>query len=406
MDPWVGSGIALGDSAAQQIVDLLTASHLAVPDDLPALIVEHAKRLGADDTALYLVDYEQRSLEPVPNHDGPVRDGVMIDTTLAGRCYRTLDVQQSTGDDGRVRVWVPVLDGVERLGVLEFDFDENGPGEWGGLAAFAGLVAEVVMAKQAYGDLFERVRRRKQMSVAAELAWNLLPPLTFGTDRVVISGVLAPAYDVGGDSFDYSVGAGHARIAIFDAMGHGLEAGLLASVAMATSRSSRRAGDDLSGTTKAIDSAIADQFGLDRFVTAVQAELDLATGRLQWVLSGHHPPLLLRNGRMVKTLGGEIGLPLGIGGSVSVAEEMLEPGDQVLFFTDGVIEARSADGSFFGVDRLIDMVARTSASAMPAPETMRRLLHAILDHQEGELQDDATIVVAEWRGSGAQLLEV
>ncbi|HWI04046.1 MAG TPA: PP2C family protein-serine/threonine phosphatase, partial [Acidimicrobiales bacterium] len=137
-----------------------------------------------------------------------------------------------------------------------------------------------------------------------------------------------------------------------------------------------------------------------------QAQLDLASGRLQWVLSGHHPPLLLRNGRMVKTLLGEIGLPLGIGGTVTVAEETLEPGDQVLFFTDGVIEARSADGSFFGVDRLIDMVARTAASATPAPETMRRLLHAILDHQEGELQDDATIVVVEWRGPGARLLEV
>jgi serine phosphatase RsbU (regulator of sigma subunit) len=394
------------DSVAHQIIDLLTASHLVVPDDVPALIVKHAKRVGAADTALYLVDYEQRSLMPVPYPEGPARDSVLIDTTLAGRCYRTLDVQQSIGEDGRVRVWVPVLDGVERLGVLEFDFDERGPRDLDGLAAFAGLVAEIVMAKQAYGDLFERVRRRRQMSVAAELAWNLLPPLTFGTDRLVISGVLAPAYDVGGDSFDYSVDADHARIAVFDAMGHGLEAGLLASVAMATSRSSRRAGDDLAGTTKAIDSAIADQFGLDRFVTAIQAELDLASGRLQWVLSGHHPPLLLRNGRMVKTLLGEIGLPLGIGGTVTVAEEMLEPGDHVLFFTDGVIEARSADGTFFGVDRLIDMVARTWASETPAPETMRRLLHAILDHQEGELQDDATIVVVEWRGSGARLLEV
>lgn len=398
--------MAVGDRAAQQITDLLTASHLAVPDDIPGLIVEHATRIGAGDAALYLVDYEQRNLMPVPNRDGALREGVVIDTTLAGRCFRTLDMQQSAGEDGRVRVWVPVLDGVERLGVLEFDFDADGPPDLDELAAFAGLVAEVVMAKQAYGDLFERVRRRTQMSVAAELAWNLLPPLTFGTDRLVISGVLAPAYDVGGDSFDYAVDADHARISIFDAMGHGLEAGLLASVAMATSRSSRRAGDDLAGSTEAIDRAIAGQFGPDRFVTAVQAELDLTTGRLQWVLSGHHPPLLLRNGRMVKSLLADIGLPLGIGGPVTVAEEMLEPADQVLFFTDGVIEARSADGAFFGVDRLIDMVSRTSASATPAPETMRRLLHAILDHQEGELQDDATIVVLEWRGPGARLLEV
>jgi hypothetical protein len=396
----------VGDPAALEMIDLLAASHLAIPDDLPMLIVQHAKALGADDAGLYLVDYEQRNLMPVPSLDGSVRDGVVIDTTLAGRCYRTLDMQQSTGEDGRVRIWVPVLDGVERLGVLEFDFDEHGRPGMEELAAFAGLVAEIVMAKQAYGDLFERVRRRKPMSVAAELAWNLLPPLTFGTDRLVISGVLAPVYDLGGDSFDYAVDAHTARIAIFDAMGHGLEAGLLASVAMASSRTSRRAGDDLAGTTAAIDAAITNQFGDDRFVTAVLADLELATGRLQWVLAGHPPPLLLRNGRMVKTLVGEIGLPLGIGGTVTIAEEMLEPADQVLFFTDGVIEARAADGTFFGAERLIDMVSRTSASATPAPETMRRLLHAILDHQEGELQDDATIVVVEWRGPGARLLEV
>jgi len=398
--------MAVEGGGPQQIVDLLTASHLAVPDDLPMLIVDHARRLGPNDAALYLVDYDQRNLIPVPNRHGTDRGPVAIDTTLAGRCYRTLDIQKTASEDGGVRVWVPVLDGVERLGVLELDFDEHGQPRFDSLAAFAGLVAEVIVSKQAYGDLFERVRRRKPMSVAAELAWRLLPPLTFGTDRLVISGVLAPAYELGGDSFDYAVNGDTAHVAIFDAMGHGLEAGLVASVAMGASRTSRRAGDDLAATAAAIDTAIAGHFGAERFVTAILAQLDLVSGRLQWVLAGHPPPLLLRNGRMVKTLVGEIGLPLGIGGTVTIAEEMLEPADQVLLFTDGVLEARAADGTFFGVDRLIDMVSRTSASETPAPETMRRLLHAILDHQEGELQDDATIVVVEWRGPGGRLLEV
>ena len=393
------------ETRAEDVVGLLKASHLAVPDVVPALIAEHARRLGAEDAALYLVDYEQRVLVPVPNRHGADRELVVIDTTLAGRCYRTLDIQQTTDDDGRLRMWVPVLDGVERLGVLELAYGVDEHLQLDDARAFAGVVAELVISKQSYGDFFERVRRRQPMSLAAELAWHLLPPLTFGTDRLVISGVLAPAYRLGGDSFDYSVDAQFARIAVFDAMGHGLEAGLLASVAMAASRNSRREGNDLAGTAAAIDHAIDAQFGPERFVTAVLAELDLASGRLCWTVSGHPPPLLLRNGRIVKTLEGEVSLPLGIGGAVSVAEEMLEPADQVLFFTDGVVEARSAEGEFFGVDRLVDMVSRTSASATPAPETMRRLLHAILDHQEGELQDDATIVVAEWRGPGSGLLE-
>ena len=402
----VGCFMAVSDRGAQQLVDFSRASHLIVPDEVPMLMVKHARGMGAHDAALYLVDYEQRLLVPAPMRGGRARDEVVIDSTLAGWAYRTLDIQDTVDEEGRTRMWVPVLDGVERLGVLELDWDPDHQPDREAAAALAGLVAEVVMAKQAYGDFFERIRRRQPMSIAAELAWNLLPPLTFGTDRLVISGVVAPVYELGGDSFDYSVDAETARISIFDAMGHGLEAGLLASVAMASCRRSRRAGEDLVGSAAAIDGAIAAQFGPDRFVTAVLAELELASGRLRWSVSGHPAPLLLRNGRMVKTLVSEVSLPLGIGGTVVIAEEMLEPADQVLFFTDGVIEARSADGEFFGVDRLVDMVSRTAASATPAPETMRRLMHAILGHQEGELQDDATIVVVEWRGPGSQLLEV
>ena len=396
--------MVVGDRGAHQLAEMVQASHMLVPDDVPGLLVERAKGLGAEDAALYLVDYEQRVLVPVPNPNGPARDEVAIDATLAGRCYRTLEIQTAVRDEGGVRIWAPVLDGVERLGVLELAFGVEEP-NLDEVRILAGLIAEVVMTKQAYGDLFEHVRRREPMSVAAELAWRLLPPLTFGTEELVISGVLAPVYQLGGDSFDYAVDAHTARVAVFDAMGHGLEAGLLASVAVAACRTSRRSGRDLAGTAESIHDAVSTQFGLDRFVTAVLVELELASGRLRWSVSGHPPPLLLRNGRMVKTLTGEVTPPLGVSGLVTVSEEMLEPGDQVLFFSDGVVEARSADGEFFGVERLVDMIARTSAAATPAPETMRRLLHAILDHQEGELQDDATIVVMEWHGMASSLLE-
>ena len=69
-------------------------------------------------------------------------------------------------------------------------------------------------------------------------------------------------------------------------------------------------------------------------------------------------------------------------------------------------EARAPDGSFFGADRLIDLVSRTSAGGTPPPETLRRLMHSILDHQAGDLQDDATAVLVEWKGQGKETLEV
>ena len=300
-----------------------------------------------------------------------------------------------------------MLDGMERLGVVRFEFpglaarvdDEL-------LLAFASMVAEMVLVKDAYGDLFTLVRRRQPMSLAGEITWNLMPPLTFGTDRLVISCVLAPAYDVGGDCFDYAVDDATARLAIFDAMGHGLDAGILATVAIAAYRHARRTGRDLNETAHVVDAAVRDAFAGEKFVTGVLAELDLDTGRLSWHLAGHPAPLLLRGHRVVKIRDAEPGLPFGLGhvtdGARSSQVQSLEPGDRLLLYSDGVVEARDATGEFFGADRLGDLIVRQTVGGAPAPETMRRLMHAILDHQKGALQDDATTMLLEWRTGGEE----
>jgi serine phosphatase RsbU (regulator of sigma subunit) len=383
--------------------DLLSAAQFAVPDAVPELVADHARRVGALDAAIFLVDYEQRVLTPLSGPGGPERQPVTVEGTLAGRAFSTL-TPQWTGD-GRL-LWVPMVEGNERLGVVGYEV----PGPVGDdvlemLLKLTAQTAELTVTKAKYGDFFEHYRRRQPMSIASELAWQLLPPLTFGSDRVVISGALAPAYDLGGDSFDYGVDAECARIAVFDAMGHGLEAGLLATVAVAAYRNSRRRQLKLAETAAAVDEAIAVRFGSERFVTAVLAELDLASGRFCWIRAGHPAPLLLRGSKVVKTLWGDGGLPLGLGSPGEAAEESLEPGDQIVFFTDGVIEARSPDGTFFGADRLADLVSRASAGGQPPPETLRRLMHSILDHQAGDLQDDATAVLVEWAGQAKETLE-
>ena len=176
-------------------------------------------------------------------------------------------------------------------------------------------------------------------------------------------------------------------------------------MAVAAYRNSRRQRLKLGETADAVDEAIKVRFGSERFVTGVLAELDLASGRFRWIRAGHPAPLLLRGNKVVKTLLGDGGLPLGLGSPGDEAEEPLEPGDQVVFFTDGVTEARSPGGTFFGTDRLADLVSRASAGGQPPPETLRRLLHSILDHEAGDLQDDATAVLVEWAGQAKETLE-
>lgn len=77
----------------------------------------------------------------------------------------------------------------------------------------------------------------------------------------------------------------------------------------------------------------------------------------------------------------------------------------MLLYTDGVTEARTQDGEQFSAERLAQFIERQSDPSISAPETLRRLRHAVIAHQQGQLQDDATVVLCEWRrGTEATLV--
>jgi serine phosphatase RsbU (regulator of sigma subunit) len=388
---------------------LLRASHLAGPTDLPVMVRTAGERLGAEDALLYLVDYEQTWLVPVsdalPTEHPSV--ALAIDGTVAGLVFR--DIRQHASTTGATTtLWTPVLDGTERLGVLALRLPvgmEAGEELCTDTMDVAALLAETVLTRSLYGDAIERTRRRAGLSVAAELQWGLLPPLTYVSPEVSIAGVLAPATEVAGDSFDYAANGETMHVAILDAMGHGLEATLLAAVALSIMRNSRRSGHDLATTVLAMDTGIAAQFGPAKFLTGIVGELDVPSGMWRWVTCGHPPALLLRGGQVVKTLDSLTGVPIGLSmfdGPPEVGQERLEPGDRLLLHTDGVTEARNADGEFFGADRLESFITREAADDRPVAETLRRLNLAVLRHQDGRLQDDATVVILEWRTDEAR----
>ncbi len=167
---------------------LLHASHLLAPDDLASTVAAHARSMGARKTVIYLADYEQATLVPLPGAGVPERQELAIEATMARRAFRRVEVITSSATGGS-RLWLPLLDGVERLGVVELvlpaepdtDLEED-------FRALISLVAELIVTHGAYGDVFTRLRRRRTFSLATESQWRLLPPLTFGTERVVITG--------------------------------------------------------------------------------------------------------------------------------------------------------------------------------------------------------------------------
>lgn len=384
------------------LVQLLEGSHLAPPERLAQIVTAAGRALDLSVT-VYLIDYEQRRLVPLPERDAPDRADLEIDTTLAGRAFRLVE-SLSSDAEGPVRLWVPLIDGVERLGVLELEFgasaDQRDPELWRQIRWFAMLLAQIVTLDAQYGDGLDRVRRTRSRTVAAELLWTLLPPLSAGTDKVMVAGMLQPSYDVGGDAFDYVLSETTATLAVFDAMGHALDAGLIAAAALASYRNARREGRSLEGRAQAIDETIAASFGDSAFVTGILAELDLDTGRLCYLVAGHPSPLVLRSGKVVKSLTGGRRTPFGVGSdAITVADESLQPGDWLVLYTDGITEARDDAGRFFGTERLVDFLEREAASGHPPPETVRRLTQAVMDYQHSALHDDATVFVARWDNS-------
>jgi hypothetical protein len=412
--------------AGQPFAWLLSQSHLIRPGDVTAALAEAARPLGLSAPRVYLADMQQQHLMPLPEDEEQASRGqaaaepLLIETTTAGQAYRAveiqhvLDTQASQDWQNAYRVWVPLADGADLLGVLGLtatDTDEDTLARCRALASLAGLM---VTAKARVSDTYARAQRSRKMSLQGEMIWALLPPRAFATEHVLLSAFLEPAYEAGGDGFDYSMLGDRLHVSLFDALGHNLSAGLLTSVCMASCRSTRRSEDgSLTRIAARADQAIVRQFGDYRFVTALLAELDVGTGQLSWVCRGHPAPLLIRGNRTVTEFNRPPELPLGLSVvdadgeaddsiveapvvEVTVHTEQLVPGDRVLFYTDGVTEGHTTGGTPFGVERLGQFVIEHTAAGTPAPEMMRQLNHEIMDHQSGELRDDATVVMVEW----------
>jgi serine phosphatase RsbU (regulator of sigma subunit) len=333
--------------------------------------------------------------------NGPVGDAHEMTGTIAGRAFATGDVTVS--QDHPTVVSIPLVDGTDRIGLLQLDYDSwtgELPEGWERVVA---LLVLVLVTKSRYGDLWVRARRSAPLSAAAEIQWDLLPPLSCSTACVGVGGILEPAYEIGGDSFDYAVTGSRLDFTIVDAIGHGMSAVLMSAAAINSVRSSRRSGLDLETAYGRAGELLETHFGNCYYVTGQLGSLDVETGVLTWLNAGHVLPMLVRNGSYVGELTCAPSMPLGLGGGVvEVATETLQAGDRVLFYTDGITESKSPDGAFFGRPRLADFLVRASLENIPVAETARRLSANVLDYVQAGLNDDATLLLIEYHGPGDQ----
>ncbi len=347
------------------------------------------------DPVVYLADFARQVLLPLAA-------GVPEETvtgTLAGRVFTTGVPAVGATSGGLTRVWVPVLEQTARIGVLAVAVPDPSPQavrQAELLGVFAGLV---VTGLGQVSDAPRVLRHGRRMSLPASMQWDLLPPWALRVPGAEAGGSLEPAYDIAGDACDYAVGDGVLHFAVIDAMGHGLGSTQLVGLAVGAYRHARRAGASLAGMHAAIDDALASDYDDLSFATGILGTLDLRTGRLQWACAGHPLPLLLRDRTVIGELDCAATLPFGLrGGTPVVSMCDLEPGDAVLFYTDGVTDAHPPSGDLFGLSRLADLLERAAASERQPEELLRRLVYALLEYQHGDLRDDATLLLVRWTG--------
>ena len=396
----MSGGTSRGHDAAflqGALLSLLEETTELSPSELTRVVKVAGEVLGAEHARVLVADYALVSLQQL-GEDGPTGDAQSIEGTLAGQAFARDEVVVSGSQP--TLVWVPLSEGSERLGVLELSYDSWSDDLRAALAPVVRVLVLVLLSKRRYTDAVLRARRHEPLSIAAELQWDLLPPLTCSTDRVSVSGILEPAYSIGGDSFDYALNWESAEFAIVDAIGHGMSAVMMSVAAINSLRNARRESLDLNTAYENTSEVLRTQFGPECFVTAQLGSLALDSGELTWLNAGHPLPLLVRDGSYTGELTCRPSIPMGLGGSVAeIAMVTLQRGDRVLFYTDGVTDTQAPGGERFGIPRLADFLVRATLDGVSPAETVRRLCASITRHNGDDLSDDATLLLIEYHGT-------
>jgi serine phosphatase RsbU (regulator of sigma subunit) len=268
------------------------------------------------------------------------------------------------------------------------------------LAGAAAQVAAALENARLFARLAERQRLERELEIAREVQQQLFPRDLPAHAGLRCAGACHPALEVGGDYYDVlPLGPSRVALALGDVSGKGIAAALLMARLQALVRSHAALHvEDPPAVIAAVNRMMLDGSNGARYATLFYGVYDGEDLTLRYVNAGHNPPLLLRAGGDLETLG--IGGPVvGLlpGADYEAGRIRLEPGDTLVMFSDGITEADDASGDMFGDERLLGLLG--GARGAGPVEIRDALLAAVERHVAGgEVRDDRTVLVARREG--------
>jgi len=388
MDRFVAAERALRTAAPHELLD--------------AVRTVLAEQYDAQDVELFMADYGLTVLQPVsvlPHTLEPVS----VHNSPAGRAFGSQEPYRETVDSSRTRLHLPVSVRGDRLGVLSMTFpDSEAAKRWETeLAAIADVLGHEVVVAERDTDLYLQARRKDRLTLAAEMQWQLLPGRSCSRPEYDLGAQLEPAYAIFGDNFDWSATADRLMLYVTNGMGEGIEAALLTNLAINALRNARRAGIPIADQAALADQAVYAHYQGRCYLSVLMFDFDVATGRASVVDAGSPQLLRLRDGA-VERVDFEAQLPLGMFEETDyVAQDFrVEPGDRLVFVSDGVHAVASPRGEAYGDAALARAIQATRL--LPAAEVPRAILRELTGHRGRPMpDDDALIVCLDWRGRPA-----
>lgn len=262
------------------------------------------------------------------------------------------------------------------------------------LQELARQAAAALALANAYTDVFDATRRRKETSAASEIQQNLLPPRIARISGGVLVGNVLPGYEIGGDWFDYIENRDGAWLGVADSKGKGTTAAALGAVSLGAFRAKRRVNADLSAAALAVHHTVMEVGIPDAFVNVILARWHGPSSTFTWITCGTQSPLLITVAGEVVELGGEPHPALGIGKAArrfAVERRRVTAGERILLISDGVLDRQVEAGGQFGIEGVQAAVSRAGSGA--AASTLRALEVGVAEASSDPLEDDATIVV-------------